>query len=132
LWLVGAGWAGLAWRRLVPPPRLGFLLGIVLTLVASTIVGGSLEWLAPILGLATATAWMLVGVARGDRLALVPATLGVFVFLPWTLGYFFGDTLGAPAVTMASGAILLVVVLLLIRRGRRTGPTRSFGAVAHP
>jgi hypothetical protein len=134
LWVLGCAWVALGWRQLVPPPRLGLLLGIVLTLVASAIVGSAVEWLAPMLGLATATAWMVAGVARADRLALVPATMGVFVFLPWTLGYFFGEALGAPAVTMASGALLLAVVLLLVRRGRGRGPQRTgpFRVAARP
>ena len=137
LWLLGLAWSGLAWRRRVPPAVVGFLLGMVLTLVASGIVGGQVEWLAPILGLATATGWVVVGVSRSEGLALAPGIVGVFVFLPWTLGFFFGDTFGAPAVAMLSGALLLGVVLVLVRRGRgRDGPVPRarrghFGTLAH-
>lgn len=122
LWLLGLAWAGLAWRRLVPPPAVGFLLGMALTLVAAGMVGREVEWLAPILGLATATGWLAVGVARSERFALAPGIVGVFVFLPWTLGHFFGDAFGAPFVAMLSGALLLGVVLMLVRRGRGDGP----------
>jgi len=127
LWLLGVAWAGLAWRRLVPPPAVGFLLGMALTLVAAGIVGSEVEWLAPILGLATATAWLVVGVVRAERFALVPGIVGVFVFLPWTLGYFFGDEFGAPFVAMLSGALLLGVVLMLVRRGRDGHPAGGVG-----
>jgi hypothetical protein len=89
-----------------------------------------------LLGLATATIWIVVGVTRGEMLALAPGVVGVFVFIPWTLGYYFGDTLGAPAVAMASGALLLVAVALLVRRERsgiRRGPRgRHFHRMAHP
>ncbi|MGZ6965388.1 MAG: DUF2157 domain-containing protein [Acidimicrobiia bacterium] len=118
LWLFGAAWAGLAWRRRVPPPVVGFLLGVVLTLIAPAFVGAQVQWLAPLLGLATAAAWMGVGVVRGERAALAPGAVGVFVFLPWTLGYYFGETFGAPVIAMVSGVLLLVIVLLLVRRGR--------------
>jgi hypothetical protein len=131
LWLVGGMWAWLGWRDRIPPAALGFLLGVVLTLVGSGIVNAQVSWLAPLLGLATAGAWVAVGVVRSERVALAPGLVGVFVFLPWTLARFFGGTVGAPVVAMVSGALLLGVVLLLVRRGRdghgdpgRGGPTR--------
>jgi uncharacterized membrane protein len=136
LWLFGGAWAWLAWQRRVPPAIVGFPLGIVLTLVASGIVGGQVEWLAPLLGFATATAWVGAGVVSNERLSLAPGVVGVFVFLPWTLGYFFGETLGAPAIAMLSGALLLGVVVLLLRRGRGSVSGRArdghFHPVGHP
>lgn len=127
LWALGATWAFFGWHEWIPPSALGFLLGVALTLIASGIVTGQIEALAPVLGLATASGWVALGVARSERLALVPGVLGVFVYLPWTLGYFFGGTLGAPVVAMVSGAALLVVVLVLVRHGRdgRDGPRRA-------
>jgi hypothetical protein len=138
LWLFGAAWAWLAWQRRVPPAIIGFPLGAVLTLVASAIVGGQVEWLAPVLGLVTAAAWVGVGVASGEPFALAPGVVGVFVFLPWALGYFFGETLGAPAIVMLSGALLLGVVVVLVRRGRgQRGASEGvwgghFRPIAHP
>ena len=138
LWLFGGAWAWLAWQRRVPPAIVGFPLGAVLTLVASGIVGGQVEWLAPILGLLTAAAWVGVGVAGSEPFALAPGVVGVFVFLPWALGYFFGETLGAPAIVMLSGALLLGVVVLLVRRGRgQRGAAGGvwgghFRPIAHP
>lgn len=122
LWLLGAAWAGLGWRLWVPPARLGFALGVVLTLVASGVVGARYDWLAPVLGLLTASGWVAVGVLGDEGIALAPGVLGVFVFLPWALGRFFGETLGAPAIVMLSGVLLLAVVVLLLRRRRGTGP----------
>ncbi len=135
LWLFGAAWAALAWQRRVPPSLVGFPLGVALTLIASGITGGQIEWLAPLLGLATAAAWVGIGVATSEPLSMAPGVLGVFVFLPWTLGYYFGESLGAPAIAMLSGAVLLGVVVLLVRRGR-TGPTgtgwgRRFEPIDH-
>ena len=74
--------------------------------------------------------------ALSEALVLAPGVFGVFVFLPWTLGYYFGDTFGAPAVAMLSGALLLGIVVLLVRRGRHDGGTvgarnrRHFGPIA--
>lgn len=121
LWLLGAAWTALAWQRRLPPAVVGFGLGAVLTLVAAGIVGGRYESLAPLLGLATAAIWVGVGVAVDDGLALAPGVVGTFVFLPWSLGQLFGEALGAPAIVMLSGALLLGVVVLLLRRRRGHG-----------
>ena len=136
LWLLGSVWAWLAWRRRIPPGVVGFPLGVVLTVVASGIVGGQIAWLAPLLGLATAGAWVGIGVTTNEPLAMAPGVVGVFVFLPWTLGYFFGESLGAPAITMLSGVILLAIVVMLMRRGRgprvgRAAWGRHFHPISH-
>lgn len=125
LWALGIAWVRLARLDRVPPARAGILLGVALTLVACVIVGEQAEWLAPLAGLATAAAWVVVGVVTSEPTALAPGVLGVFVFLPWTIGYFFGETYGAPAVAMASGAALLAVVLVLVRRYGRTAQERT-------
>jgi hypothetical protein len=131
LWLLGGLWAGLAWQRRIPPAMVGFPLGVAATLVASGIVTGQIEWLAPLLGLATASAWVGIGIATSEPLAMAPGVLGVFVYLPWTLGYFFGESLGAPAIAMLAGALLLAVVVLLVRRGRGHGPSGVAGWGRH-
>lgn len=135
LWLFGATWAALAWQRRIPPSLVGFVLGVALTLIGSGVVAGQIEWFAPLLGLATAAVWVGIGVATSEPGAMAPGVLGVFVFLPWTLGYYFGESLGAPAIAMLSGAMLLGVVLLLVRRGRGrsspgTGWNRRFKPLA--
>jgi hypothetical protein len=122
LWALGAGWAWLAWRGLIPPAVVGFLAGVVLTLVAPAVVGGQVEWLALVLGLATASGWVATGVVRSELVSLAPGLLGVFVYLPSTLGYYFGETVGAPVVAMLSGALLLVVVVVLFRRRQAPRP----------
>lgn len=131
LWLLGGGWAWLAWRHRIPPAIVGFPLGAALTLVACGFVGSQVEWLAPLLGLATAVAWVGAGVARDESVVLAPGVVGVFMYLPWTLGYFFGDTYGAPAVAMLSGSVLLGVVVLLVRRSRQGGGAAGGGRVGH-
>jgi hypothetical protein len=94
-------------------------------------VSSQFEWLAPLLGLATAGGWVVMGATRGVPQALVPGVAGVFTFLPWALGYFFGDALGAPAIAMLSGVLLLGVVVVLVRRGRGAGSDAGGRAGGH-
>lgn len=115
-WILGMVWAVASWRLVVPPAVVGFPLGVVLTLVGAGVIGGRYDWLGPIVGLATATAWTAIGIGVNEVLALAPGLVGTFVFLPWTLGRFFGESLGAPVIVMVSGAVLLVIVVVLWRR----------------
>ena len=120
LWALGIVWATAAWRRFIPPAAIGFPLGVILTLVGAGIIGGRYDWIGPILGLVTAAAWTTIGIRSNEVLALAPGLVGIFVFLPWSLGRFFGDSLGAPVIIMLSGAVLLAVVVVLWRRRGRT------------
>lgn len=135
-WSLGMAWAAASWRLIVPPAAIGFPLGVALTLVGAGVIGGRYDWLGPIVGLATATAWTVIGIGVNEVLALGPGLMGTFVFLPWTLGRFFGESLGAPIVIMLSGAALLVVVAVLWRRrssGARIGDMWGghLGGIAH-
>ena len=131
-WVLGAVWAALGWTRRIPPSVIGFLLGVVLTMVGSAVVGGRYDWLAPIVGLVTALIWSAIGIVADEVLALAPGVIGVFVFLPWTLVRFFGGSFGAPVVMMITGVLLLATVAVLLRRGgsiraRGTGRFRVAG-----
>ena len=116
LWVIGALWAAAAWRRWVPPEMIGFAMGAILTLIGAGLTGNRFDWLAPLLGLATAIAWTTIGISTNEVLALAPGVIGIFVYLPWTLGQFFGESLGAPVIIMLSGALLLGIVAFLWRR----------------
>lgn len=117
-WILGVSWAAASWRLVVPPAAIGFPLGVALTLVGAGVIGLRYDWLAPIVGLATATAWTAIGIGTNEVLALAPGLVGTFVFLPWTLSRFFGESLGAPIIVMLSGVVLLVIVAMLWRRRR--------------
>lgn len=135
-WILGVSWAAASWRLVIPPAAIGFPLGVALTLVGAGVMGGRYDWLGPIVGLATATAWTAIGIGVNEVLALTPGLVGTFVFLPWTLGRFFGESLGAPVIVMLSGAVLLVIVAVLWRRrndGARIGDLWSghLGGITH-
>lgn len=122
-WIIGALWAIAAWQRLLPPEIIGFALGALLTLVGAGVTGIRFDSLASLLGLATAIAWTSIGISRNEVLALAPGVIGIFIYLPWTLGQFFGESLGAPIIVMLSGALLLGIVAMLWQRRSRSAHT---------
>ena len=66
-------------------------------------------------GLASA-AGLLVAGTGGRRLALaVVGIIGVVMFLPATVIYFFADTVGVPVLLLLAGVVLLTVTLVLLR-----------------
>ncbi|MGH3794246.1 MAG: hypothetical protein ACRDSP_05100 [Pseudonocardiaceae bacterium] len=46
----------------------------------------------------------------------VVGLVGAFVYLPWTMGHFFAESLGVPLAMVLCGVALLAVTLLLLRR----------------
>ena len=66
LWLFAAAWLLAGWRGLLPPSELALALGGFTMLAACLVVVGSWESVAPLAGLATATALLAAG-AQGRR-----------------------------------------------------------------
>ena len=68
-----------------------------------------------VFGLASA-AGLLVAGTSGRRLALaVVGIVGVVMFLPATVVYFFAGTVGVPVLLLLAGVVLLTVTLVLLR-----------------
>jgi hypothetical protein len=118
---LGAAWTALGWRDQVPPRLLALVVGPILVLVGAGVTAGSWPDAAPVLGLVAALA--LVGLGSQLREFLLTATgvVGVFVYVPWTAGQFFADSVGVPIVILLTGALLLAVALrLLLHEGNRS------------
>ncbi|HVN52322.1 MAG TPA: DUF2157 domain-containing protein [Acidimicrobiales bacterium] len=116
LWGLGVLWTALGLADLLPPRLVAVALGPALVLVGAGVTGASWESAAPILGLTSAAALLAVGVARRTFVVTGLGVVGIFVYLPWTAGRFFANTIGVPIILVATGAALLVVTLLLLRR----------------
>jgi hypothetical protein len=116
IWVVGLLWIVGGWRGLLRPPVVALALGSLVLLVGAQVTAVRLEGGGPLFGLASALALLAAG-TTGHRFALAGVGIaGVFMFLPWTVGYFFGGTVGVPVVILLSGVLLLALTLLLRRR----------------
>jgi len=116
LWGLGALWTALGLADLLPPRLVAVALGPTLVLVGAGVTGASWAHVAPVLGLVSAAALLALGVTRRTFVVTGIGVVGIFVYLPWTAGHFFANTLGVPIILVATGVALLVVTLLLLRR----------------
>lgn len=126
LWLAGGAWLGASLRQVLPPAMVGVALGSALGLVAAGVTASQWNHVGTLFGLATAGLLIGVGIRTEEFLLTGIGVIGAFVYLPSTLGMFFGDTIGVPAVMLVSGLGLLgLTVLLLQRWGGPHPPTRK-------
>jgi hypothetical protein len=69
-----------------------------------------------VFGLASAAGLLAAGTG-GRRLALAAVgIIGVVMFLPATVVYFFADTVGVPVLLLLAGVVLLAITLVLLGR----------------
>ncbi|MDQ4093041.1 MAG: hypothetical protein M3143_06450 [Actinomycetota bacterium] len=113
---VGTVWMVAGWSATLRPPTMALVGGGIAVLVGagSTVVGWSDA--APLLGLAAATALVAVGVGTDRTPLTIVGLIGTFVYLPWTVGHFFADSVGVPLAMLLCGVALLAITLALLRK----------------
>jgi hypothetical protein len=77
---------------------------------------------ATLFGIATAIGLLALGTRPDLALLSLFGSLGLLVFVPWAIGWFFPGEGRAPLLIMVSGALILGVAFFLARRFRRPGP----------
>ncbi len=122
LWAFGLVWLVLGWRRIVVPAVVALMVAPVLMLVAAGVTGGSWEWFAPLFGLATAAGLLAGGILVKEFLFTGIGVAGVFVYVPMSAAEYFGDTIGVPIVLLASGMLLIGLMVALLHRGAGPRP----------
>jgi hypothetical protein len=122
LWGFGALWLVLGYRKVLPPSIVALVAAPVLLLVAAAVTGGSWEKFAPVFGLATAAGLFVGGTVLKEFLVTGVGVAGVFVYLPMSGAEYFGESIGLPVVLLVTGALLILVMVLLIRRGPGSRP----------
>lgn len=129
---IGAGWLALASRDLVPPQLVATVLGLAACLIGPAITAGSWQHASPVIGLAVAVTLIVVGSVIHQFLVTGAGVLGLFAYVPYTLGVFFGGALGAPVILLVSGAMLLVVMFALLRSHHGPGHSTGSGPPIRP
>jgi hypothetical protein len=116
IWAVGVLWVLLGWRGLLPPTVVALVAGGIVVLQGAQATAVRWEGAGLVFGLASAAGLLAAG-TTGRRLALaVVGIVGVVMFLPATVVYFFAGTVGVPVLLLLAGVVLLAVTLVLLRR----------------
>jgi hypothetical protein len=115
VWAVGVLWVLAGWQGLLPPPVVALVAGAIVVLQGAQATAVRWEGAGLVFGLASA-AGLLVAGTTGRRLALaVVGIMGVVMFLPATVIYFFAGTVGVPLLILLAGVVLLAITLVLLR-----------------
>jgi hypothetical protein len=121
VWVLGAAWVLLGWRKLLPPAAVAIASGAVAALIGAATISGARDEAGLLLGLATALALLVAGTVRRRFVPAAIGTVGVLMTLPPTIDRFFAGTVGVPFGILLSGLILLGMTVLILRRNPRPG-----------
>ncbi|MFN8020390.1 MAG: DUF2157 domain-containing protein [Acidimicrobiales bacterium] len=119
VWAIGATVLGLG---ISGRPRFAHVLEVMGGLVmlgGAAITGIESGALATLAGVVTAVGFVALGMMPGRVLMSVAGSLGLLIFVPWTISHFFPGEGRAPLLILVSGALLVGVAALLTRQGRR-------------
>ncbi|MFA9446506.1 DUF2157 domain-containing protein [Egicoccus sp. AB-alg6-2] len=115
---LGAAWFALAAGGWLPPRRVGEAAGAAVALMACQSTFATLPSATLLFGTLAATALVALAVHREELHHLVVGALGLFFTMPRLVFEWFGDTIGAPALLLLVG-MLLVLLSVGLGRARR-------------
>lgn len=119
-WAVGVGLVVLGLTRRVLRGRPVIVLVGGLTIVGgAALCGLQSVTFATLFGLATAIGMVALGTRPGTAVMSLFGSLGLLVNVPWAVNWFFPGEGRAPLLIFVSGALIIVVAVLLARSGAR-------------
>lgn len=118
-WMVGAVLMAVGARRLLRAPIIAETLGGLAMIGGAAITAAQWPSFAPLFGLATALGLLVIGMLPGRVLSSLLGAVGLLVNVPWTIARFFPGEGRAPLLILVSGAVILVVAVLLARQSGR-------------
>ncbi|MGE5210340.1 MAG: hypothetical protein ACM3MM_03705, partial [Acidobacteriota bacterium] len=118
-WTVGAAVTAIGTRRLLRAPIVVEIIGGLALIGGAAITATQWPSFAPLFGLATAVSLLLIGMVPGRVIYSMLGSLGLLINVPWTIGWFFPGEGRAPLLILVSGAMIIVVAVLLARQGSR-------------
>lgn len=128
LWAAGVVLLLLVDRVDVRFPLLIGLVGGVGLIVGPAVTSGESEAVATIGGLATALVLVALGTVPGRVLLSLIGSVGLLVYVPWSISHFFPGEDRAPLLIAASGAVIVVVAVMLARSAGRMRAELGGGA----
>lgn len=109
----------LGYRQLLTLPMVAEIGGGIAVLAGAAITATQLPGFATIFGLAISICLILIGMGRGKVLMSAFGSVGLLIYVPWLINWYFPGQGRAPLILLVSGLLLLgVAMLMLHERGR--------------
>jgi hypothetical protein len=118
VWLVGDGALLAGYRSWVRLPRLVEAAGAAAVLGGAATTAAQSTSVAPVLGIVSAVALLALGATPGLQLLSLFGSVGLLVNVPWAIARFFPGQGRAPLLIMVSGALIVVIAVMVARSGR--------------
>jgi hypothetical protein len=119
LWAAGILAQVVADRAPIRFPLVAAIVGGVALVVGPAVTGVQSEATATVFGLATAVVLVGLGTMPGRILLSLFGSVGLLVFVPWSIAHFFPGEGRAPLLIAVSGGLIVVIAVLLARSGGR-------------
>jgi hypothetical protein len=119
LWAAGVVAQVVAERAPIRFPLAVAIVGGVALVVGPAVTGVQSEATATVFGLSTAVALVGLGTMPGRVLLSLFGSVGLLVFVPWSIAHFFPGEGRAPLLIAVSGGLIVVIAVLLARSGGR-------------
>ena len=135
MWLIGLALVALGVRRrLRAAPALEVIGGLTM-LGGAAVTGVQSVAVATIAGTLTAVGSIALGARPGRVLMSVTGSVGLLVFVPWTIAHFFPGEGRAPLLILVAGAVLVAVAVGMTRQAgrfrRELGPGADAAGPGH-
>ncbi|MGD9703109.1 MAG: DUF2157 domain-containing protein [Acidimicrobiia bacterium] len=118
-WAIGGVVMTLGARRLLRAPIVAEIVGGLGLIGGAALTGAQWPSFATLFGLATALTLLGIGTLPGRVLYSLLGSLGLLLNVPWAISRFFPGEGRAPLLILVSGALIIVVAVLLSRQGDR-------------
>ncbi len=123
LWAIGVAWFWGGWSQRLEPPTHALVVGTVLSLFV-LLVAFDGDWEVWILSLGVLTAVALSALAvqqRGTVAVMAPGAIGMLIFVPLLINYFFDDDLATWVAVLVTGLALVVAAVFVVRERKPRG-----------
>ncbi|MFZ4585416.1 MAG: hypothetical protein ACOYNI_09350 [Acidimicrobiia bacterium] len=119
MWVIGAGLIAVGMRTRIRLPLLVEGAGAVACIGGAALTWSQLHGFAPLFGIATAVALIALGMLPGQVICSLIGSVGLLINVPWAISWFFPGQNRAPLLISVTGVLIILVALLLVRRGSR-------------
>lgn len=126
-WVVGLGLIGAGSKGLARSPNLAKLIGGIMVIGGAALTGAQSRDVAPIFGLVSAIALVILGTRPGQVLMSAIGSIGILINVTWGISWFFPSEGRAPLIILVAGILAIAIAVWMTRIRGRFARELSFG-----